>query len=215
MTNHASVHKRLSDPFSMLAIIALLAIGWFVYRPALSGTFLLDDLPNLSDLASVTDTASAVYFALAGTSGPLGRPIALASFLPHASAWGSDAEPFIRTNILIHLLNCLLLFGFARQLGRMTRTDKRDIQLLALGVSALWVFMPLLASSSLLIVQRMTTLSATFVLAGLNAYIFARRQIDAKPDGSLVAMSILIRPEALRQHAGEYGAASSLWRRRC
>jgi hypothetical protein len=207
MTNHASVHKRLSDPFSMLAIIALLAIGWFVYRPALSGTFLLDDLPNLSDLASVTDTASAVYFALAGTSGPLGRPIALASFLPHASAWGSDAEPFIRTNILIHLLNGLLLFGFARQLGRMTRTDKRDIQLLALGVSALWVFMPLLASSSLLIVQRMTTLSATFVLAGLNAYIFARRQIDAKPDGSLVAMSIsLVIASLLAAFTKENGA---------
>lgn len=172
-----------------LAIIALLVVGWLVYRPALSGTFLLDDMSNLGDLRFVDDTRSALHFVLSGSAGPLGRPLALASFLPQASAWGTDAEPFLRINILIHLLNGLLIFAFARQLGLIAVRERRDATFLALAVTALWLFMPLLASSSLMIVQRMTTMSATFVLAGLNGYMIARSWLDRKPAAALAGMS--------------------------
>jgi hypothetical protein len=190
MTNQSWSRERFIDHWPLLAIIAVLAIGWFVYRPALSGTFLLDDIPNLSGLASIDDAGSALQFALAGTAGPLGRPLALASFVPQADAWASNAEPFIRINILIHLLNGLLVFVLAGQLARITLADKRDVPLLALSVSALWIFLPLLASSSLLIVQRMTTLSGTFVLAGLCTYMIARRQLELRPAASLAGMSL-------------------------
>jgi hypothetical protein len=99
MTNQLWSRERFINHWPLLAIIAILAIGWFVYRPALSGTFLLDDTPNLSGLASIDDTGSALQFTLAGTAGPLGRPLALASFVPQAAAWGSNAEPFIRINM--------------------------------------------------------------------------------------------------------------------
>lgn len=173
----------------LLAMIAILAVTWFAYRPALSGTFLLDDVPNLGDLASIDNAGSALRFVLAGTAGPLGRPLALASFVPQADAWGTNPEPFIRINILIHLLNGLLVFALAGQIARVTIADQGDALLLALSVSALWLFLPLLASSSLLIVQRMTTLSGTFVLAGLYAYMIARRQLEQRPTVSLAGMS--------------------------
>jgi hypothetical protein len=192
MTNQLWSRERFINHWPLLAIIAILAIGWFVYRPALSGTFLLDDTPNLSGLASIDDTGSALQFTLAGTAGPLGRPLALASFVPQAAAWGSNAEPFIRINILIHLLNGLLVFALASQLARITLTNKRDVPLLAISVSALWIFLPLLASSSLLIVQRMTTLSATFVLAGLCTYMIARRQLASRPTAALAGMSLSV-----------------------
>ena len=192
MTNIVSDSKKLSSLLPILAIIAVLAVGWFVYRPALSGTFLLDDIPNLGDLSSIDDTESALQFVLAGTAGPLGRPLALVSFVPQAAAWGSNAEPFIRINVLIHLLNGLLVFAFARQIAQVTLADKRDVTFLALSVSALWIFMPLLASSSLLIVQRMTTLSATFVLAGLCTYMIARRQLELRPTASIAGMSFAL-----------------------
>jgi hypothetical protein len=172
--------------------MALLAVGWFVYQPALTGTFLLDDHSNLAGLQSVTDARSALHFVLTGDAGPVGRPLALASFLPQASAWGLDATPFIRANILVHLLNGLLVFLFSRQLARVVLRDRGDILLLAFATTALWLLMPLLASSSLLIVQRMTTLSATFVLLGLNAYMIARKRIDNSPNAALVAMSLAL-----------------------
>mgnify|MGYP001824473705 CR=1 FL=1 len=172
-----------------LTLIAILAIAWFAYLPALTGTFLLDDLPSLGDLQNVDDTESALRFVSSGFAGPLGRPIALASFLPQASAIGVNAEPFLRINILIHLLNGLLVFALARMLGRIALSDQRTTPFLPLSVAAMWLFMPLLASSSLLIVQRMTTLSATFVLSGLIAYLIARQRIETRPINALLLMS--------------------------
>jgi hypothetical protein len=198
---------RWAELWQVLPVVALLAAGWFVYRPALTGTFLLDDLPTLGDLGSVNDLNSALHFILSGFAGPLGRPIALASFLPQASAIGLTAEPFIRINILIHLLNGLLVFVFARKLGWITLSDQRNALLLALGVTAIWLFMPLLASSSLLIVQRMTTLSATFVLAGLNVYMIARARLETRPNSALLFMSLaLILATLLATFTKENGA---------
>ena len=174
------------------ALIVLLAIGWIVYRPALSGTFLLDDYGNLDGLRGVADARSAAYFVLTGDSGPLGRPLALASFVPQASAWAQDATPFLQVNIFIHLLNGLLVFLLARQLAQSHSRNREDARLIALGTAAVWLLMPLLASSSLLIVQRMTTLSATFVLCGLNFYMAARQHIDARPGAALPGMSLAL-----------------------
>ena len=174
---------------SVILVTALLVLGWFVYRPALSGAFLLDDASNLGDLRTVTSFKSATNFILSGTAGPLGRPLALATFVPHASHWDSSAAPFLAVNVLIHLLNGLLLYVFVRQLARELRAEHNDAEFLALVTAALWLLLPLLASSTLMIVQRMTTLSATFGLVGLNGYLFARRSIESRPNASLGGMT--------------------------
>jgi len=174
---------------SVILMTAVLVLSWFVYRPALSGTFLLDDFPNLGDLEIVDDAKSARDFVLSGSAGPLGRPLALASFAVQSTSWDSGAKPFLRINILIHLLNGLLLYLFIRQLARELCTRQSDIEFVALATAAIWLLMPLLASSTLLVVQRMTTLSATFMLAGLNGYLFCRRSIGSSPNAALGCMS--------------------------
>lgn len=178
--------------FSAVAVGVLLVLCWFVYQPATGSVFLLDDHQNLGGLESVTDLESAIDYMGTGTAGPLGRPVALASFAPQASSWDEDPAAFLRVNILIHLLNGLLLYLFFGRLSRALEFTETDARFLALAASALWLFMPLLASSSLLIVQRMTTLSATFVLVGLNVYLLARQKIEANPDRSLVLMSVAL-----------------------
>jgi hypothetical protein len=189
MTNRNSDHSRLTTQWPALAIMALLTVGWFVYRPALGGMFLLDDASNLGDLSTVTDFESAVNFALSGSGGPLGRPLALATFAPQASDWDSNAAAFLSVNVFIHLLNGFLLYLLARQLTRGLPLARDNVNFLALTTAACWLFMPLLASSTLMVVQRMTTLSATFVLGGLNGYLFARRSLDASPNAALAGMS--------------------------
>ena len=173
----------------VVLVTALLTLGWFVYQPAMSGTFLLDDLPNLGGLEVVDDAQSARDFVLSGKAGPLGRPVALASFAAQASAWEDGATAFLRMNVLIHLLNGLLLYLFVRQLARELDLDPGRTEFMALATAAFWLLMPLLASSTLMVVQRMTTLSATFVLAGLNGYLLSRRRIGASPNAALVGMS--------------------------
>jgi hypothetical protein len=173
------------------ALFGLIAgMGWFAYAPALGGAFLLDDLSNLGGLRSVDDAISALTFVFSGSAGPLGRPLALATFLPQAEAWGNDASPFLTVNILIHLINACLLALVLHRLAVISRVYERNALGVATAGAALWLFMPLLASASLMVVQRMTTLSALFVLLGFAAYLLARQSVDKAPGRALTGMSI-------------------------
>ena len=171
-------------------VAAVLVLGWLVYKPALDGVFLFDDRPNLYRLETVTDAESALVFALSGTAGPLGRPVALATFLPQVNAWNDgNAAPFLIINILIHLFNGLLVYHLFLALARIRKATNSDAHWVAIAGMAVWLFMPLLASSSLMIIQRMATLAATFMLLGLNAYLWARSRIEMRPVPALAGMS--------------------------
>ena len=175
---------------SILGFCLVLLLAWFSYRPALSGVFQLDDIGNLGGLARVEDSASAIDFVISGTAGPLGRPLALLSFALQADSWEQGASAFLTVNVLIHLLNALLLAGCLYWLALQSGVERQKSVLVASVAAGVWVILPLLATASLLVVQRMTTLSALFTLLGLGGYLFARRQINAKPARALAGMSV-------------------------
>ena len=172
------------------ALAAVLLLGWFIYLPASNGVHLLDDRSNLAGLASVHDAETALQFVVSGIAGPVGRPLSLATFLPQAAMWNESAAPFIRVNIAIHLLNGLLAYLFFLQLTRARSIEHPNGRLIAIVAMALWLFLPLLASSSLMIVQRMATLTATFMLLGLNGYLYARARIQSDTNAALTGMTV-------------------------
>jgi tetratricopeptide (TPR) repeat protein len=191
----------------LLVLGLIITAGWLIYAPALSGAVLLDDISNLGGLAQVKDRMSALIFIFSGDAGPVGRPLALATFVPQASAWGETAEPFLQVNVLIHLVNACLLAWVLYRVAVLRGMHENSSAFVALAATAIWLFMPLLASSSLMIVQRMTTLSASFVLLGLAGYLHARQTLDLKPTRSLIGMSIcLVAGTGLAVLAKESGA---------
>ena len=171
-------------------LLGILVVGWLAYAPALSGGFALDDVPNLGQIQTVEDRISALRFVFSGNAGPLGRPIALASFLPQADTWAEGPRSFLIVNVLIHLTNAVLLAFVLSRLSVTRGMAYTDATLVALTAAAIWMLMPILASSSLMIVQRMTTLSATFVLLGLLGYLHARSMIATMPRRALTGMSL-------------------------
>lgn len=171
-------HKNIL-PIAILA--CLLYTTYLLYSPALTAGFMFDDSPNLEELGSVSDLESALRFIFGGEAGPLGRPIALASFLLNITAWPSEPSSFLQTNILIHLINGLLLFWFFFRLTTLILPSTPSIEWLSLSAASLWLLNPLLASTTLFVVQRMTSLSATFVLSGLVLYIIGRSHINTQP----------------------------------
>jgi tetratricopeptide (TPR) repeat protein len=182
---------RLTPTHLSLAGFAIvLLLAWFCYRPALSGDFQLDDVSNLSGLQYVEDRKSLLDFILSGAAGPTGRPIALWSFGMQADEWQHGARAFLRVNVLIHILNAALLAWFLFQLTRAQGIDRDRSALVGFAAAGIWVLMPLLATASLLTVQRMTTLSATFALAGLVGYLLGRARIESHPQSSLIVMGI-------------------------
>jgi hypothetical protein len=161
----------------LLAILALLIICFLCYRPGLSGPLLFDDFVNLTDITRYLDgekSASAVI--LGNPSGPLGRPIAMASFLVDAELFGQDIHAAKRTNLIIHLVNGILLTVLLLLLGK-TSSKLHLSSLAAVTLASFWLLQPMAVSTVLYLVQRMTLLSATFVLAGLIAFVHARSRL--------------------------------------
>jgi tetratricopeptide (TPR) repeat protein len=154
-----------------------------VYWPGLHGPFLFDDYAHIvqnkrvhiSDL-SPTSLVQAWKSSLASGFGK--RPLAQLSFgINHALA-GLSPFAFKATNLGIHLLNGVLLFLLIRQLASLATRPGRpgapSSDTLALMVTAIWLLHPLNLTAVLYVVQRMTSLSATFVLAGLWLYVSGR-----------------------------------------
>lgn len=159
-----------------LAGLVLVVLG---YLPGISGALYYDDYSNLDGLSSVADFESASQFVFGGHAGPLGRPVALASFLPMAEGWPSNSQQGLLVNIGIHALNFLLLFCLGHLvLARSRLATAEAAAYIALGSAFLWAILPILASTSLILIQRMTSLSALFGLLGLIGFVYGYRWAD-------------------------------------
>jgi hypothetical protein len=191
--------KRLL-PF--LLLLAALLGAFFAYSPGLHGPFLFDDGPNIVEnqhlkigdlsLERLKDAAFSV------PSGLFYRPLSSLSF---ALNYYFDADrvspfpvayPFKLTNVLLHTLNCALLFMLIRLLAganrKLFRPDLPDAypDWLALFVAAAWLLHPLNLTSVLYVVQRMTELSALFVMLGLIAFTAGRKRMLEGKRGGLI-----------------------------
>jgi len=179
----------------MLSLCSLL-----VYWPGISGPFVFDDYGNIVGNAFIENAHRGIgplFQAFFSTeSGPLGRPIAMATFALNSYFAGgtSSTFPFKLTNIAIHVVNGLLIYLVAIKLydfvsGRnfaapvtsnFAEDTKRPI-LLAAAVSLLWLVNPIQLTTVLYVVQRMTSLSAMFILLSMVLYLHGRkRQINGQ-----------------------------------
>jgi hypothetical protein len=179
MTSPSPWRTRLAP---LLALPPLLLLAWLAYRPGLSGGFLFDDYVNLDALGRygpVRDLDGLLRYVTSGAADPTGRPLSLLSFLVDARGWPAEPGPFLRTNLLLHLLNGALLFVLLARLGRVLGDAPSRAGWIAIAASGFWLLHPLLVSTTLYAVQREAMLPATFVLLGLIAYVAGRERLEA------------------------------------
>jgi len=175
------------------ALFLILSCAFAIYQQGKTGALFYDDLSNLSALAEIETSADARQFVFDGTAGPLGRPLSLASFLPHAGKWPQSSSNAILVNIAIHLINALLLLGVGYLLtSRSGLLSAKQSMAAALMAMTLWVFMPLLASTTLIVVQRMTGLASLFGLTGLLGYLWLYKTDKAESFIHLCARMIIL-----------------------
>lgn len=171
MQTHQSPQRRFL-PFVLLAASLTIAAG--AYSLALPGYWLFDDWPNLAQLIQVADIRTALQFMLAGDAGPLGRPVSLATFALQADAWDTRPEAMLAVNFGIHLLSMLAVFFLAAGLARIgLPQDALRARWIGAFVALLWGLAPFLATTHLMVIQRMTSLSALFLFAGLALFVWA------------------------------------------
>jgi tetratricopeptide (TPR) repeat protein len=163
----------------LAGLAGLLLITAAAYAPGLQGGFLFDDFVNLDAIGAtgpVDDWPTFWRYLTSGNADPTGRPLAMLSFLLDARDWPAEPGPFLRTNLLIHLANGVLLACLLLRAGRLLGTSARDAGLAALLAAGLWLLHPLLVSTTLYVVQRQAMLAAGFSLAALLAYLACRER---------------------------------------
>lgn len=181
---------------SRAAAWVIICIGAAVaYWPGLYGPFLLDDftsIAQLGNLGSVNSWESFNAFVLGGTAGPTGRPLALLTFLIDGNTWPTEAFPFKRTNLVIHLLNGALLGVLTRQVLTLLDFERKTAAWLALVSAATWMLHPFLVSTTLYAVQRMAQLAMLFSVAGIVSYLYSRSllAVNAKKAHLLMTVSL-------------------------
>lgn len=158
--------------FTWLLLLLLPSFCIFLYWPGIYGPLLLDDLSTIGFLINSTPDLGQSSAKILNQSGPLGRPVAMASFIANALL-SQDLFYWKLTNLVIHLIAGLLIFALVRILcTRYFELPKASI--IASIVAALWLLHPLQVSTVLYTVQRMTQLATLFTLAGMYFYLLAR-----------------------------------------
>lgn len=175
------MHIRETKLTSIALLVLVLGGALFLYWPALSGPFLFDDFHNLENLNQIRGTLTWGRLGqyLAAFHGDPGRPLAALSFLINDTAWPSDPWAFKYTNLLLHATNGLLVYLLARTLARPEDGDNPNdltATYVGLAAAAIWLIHPIQISTIFQVVQRMTVMSAGFVLAGLCSYTWLLRK---------------------------------------
>ncbi|MEO8161593.1 MAG: hypothetical protein ABI588_09250, partial [Arenimonas sp.] len=170
---------------SALAVVLVLLATCVAYWPGLDGGYVFDDLPNIVNNPDVQVSTERwqdwLGAAFSSPSSRLQRPLAMLSFAANHYFTGLDPRPMKLTNIGLHLLNFLLVLGMLRCLLRVAsaatggRNEDKDRDGIAtLFAGAAWALHPINLMAVLFIVQRMESLSHTFVFAGLWLYLAGR-----------------------------------------
>lgn len=186
-----------------LLLTALCLMGLLAYLPGLSGEFIFDDAANIvhNDQTHMEDLSlpSIKSVLLSSHSGPLRRPLSMITFGLNYYFTGLDPFYYKLTNLIIHLLNGIGLFFLTRLIlqGYRRRAEHRltdtHILVMALAVSAAWLLHPLNLTGVLYVVQRMTSLSALFVIWGLVCYVAGRQRVnDGRPGTALILTGLLV-----------------------
>lgn len=184
--------KFYQNVINYFLLLCLLLLAYFIYLQGIGGALYYDDFRPLSGLANLTDTASKLTYVLTETSGPLGRPISMLSFVFNQNDWPEHIDNILHFNIVLHCVNGLLVFFLCNLIIKISFPYLRNITAYALAVTALWMLSPLLISTSLIAVQRMAGLSALFVLLGLVSYIALFFIFDNKPKSRLTMQALCI-----------------------
>ena len=151
------------------ALIALAALG--AYHNSFGGPFILDDIgsipgnPTIRNIAAISDLLSPPRDRTVS-----GRPVVNLSLAVDYALGGTDVRSYHVTNLVIHILAALTLFGLLRRTLLLPGLPPRwsaSATPLALAAGLLWTVHPLQTESVTYIIQRAESIVALFYLLTL------------------------------------------------
>ena len=189
---------RLPPLRHLWTIPVLTLLVCVAYWPGRNGGYVFDDFPNIVNNTALhvasLDWDAWVAALFSSEAGSLNRPIAMLTFALNHYFTGLAPQPMKWTNIGIHALNACLVLGLARTLLAlaMPDTDQQRREWAARFTAATWALHPINLMAVLFVVQRMESLSHTFVFAGLWLYLLGRqRQLAGNGGWTLILAGLM------------------------
>ena len=186
-----------------LVMLVLLAATALVYAPGLDGVFVFDSVERVIRNESLqiesADPEQLVGAAYAAQADYPQRGLAYITLALNYLLADRQFAPFAfkATNLAIHLFNGLLVFILAGQILSRWREQNSPtagaspspaVAALALAATGLWLLHPIQLTSVLYVVQRMTSLAATWVLGGAILFMYARARYQ---EGGRYALTLM------------------------
>jgi tetratricopeptide (TPR) repeat protein len=191
--------ETVDDAWSLalrwLAPLLIVAAGWFAYANGFDGKFLFDDHTDIDGNAAIRQLWPPWDVVLnQGQSGVSGRPlVALSYALNYAydpqrpgeqlGAWRDRVVPsWHATNLAIHILAALALFGVVRRAllaPRLAERYRRSASSIACATALLWVAHPLTTPSVQYLGERVESMMGMFFLVAF--YCALRGFADEHP----------------------------------
>ncbi|RCX33464.1 hypothetical protein [Thioalbus denitrificans] len=165
-----------SDRVFIGSLFFVCLVTIYIYWIGLGGPFLLDDFSSLELVKRYFPDPIAVALSRADQAGLPGRPVSMLSFILTAEDYPFDAWSFKYVNLCLHLITGLSWAWLLLIICRNSNIAflRKSANLVALLGSAIWLLHPLNVSTVLYVVQRMTILSALFVILALIAFVYGK-----------------------------------------
>jgi protein O-mannosyl-transferase len=159
-----------------LAVCLIALATAAAYANSLGGPFIFDDFASIPENPTIRDLGRIVQVLSPPPHGETvsGRPLLNLSFALDYALDGTNVRVYHATNLAIHVMAALLLFGVLRRTFLLPKLRERWGQiatLTAFAVALFWAVHPLQTESVTYIVQRAESLAGLFYLLTLYCVI--------------------------------------------
>lgn len=157
----------------LIAGVVLMLVTVAVYWRSLAAPFVFDDIPAIERNATIRQLWPPWRALCPPTdgSGVSGRPLVNLSLAINYAVGGLDPRGYHGTNLVLHALAALVLWGVLRRTLRLGGSAAADADLFAWTAALLWTIHPLLTESVVCVVQRNEILGSGFILLTLYGFI--------------------------------------------
>jgi hypothetical protein len=160
-------------PMRKFVVPSLIVLAVLIYGNTLHAPFVFDDIHTVVERPDIREVSHFLSFRR------LLQPRALVdlTFALNYRAGGLDVAGYHLLNTLIHGLNGVLVFFLARIIFRVLSAEEKtgSPRIAAFLTAAIFVAHPVQTQAVTYVVQRYTSMAATFYLASILFYLRARR----------------------------------------